>query len=88
MNEGNIKVDYEAMLQAALLRIVSTDDIVKEYYTLGSKLASYTDDINIAVSNVTRMDIADQVVLMKAGLIQAEVSRQLRQKYGFTKEGV
>ena len=81
------KVNYEKLLEAALNKMKSMLDNEREYFQCLYSVGSYSEDITLVTSHLMEMDMADQLALLRLGIIQGETCRKLKAKYGFEKEG-
>ena len=82
----NVKIDYEAMLQAALTKMKSVIDEQEQYFKYLYEMDQYTEDIALVSKNLMFMSLSDQLALLKAGIVQGRICQELQKKYKFEKE--
>ena len=80
---NNPKVDYEALLQAALNKMKNMLDDEFEYFECMKAVNDYTEVITLVSKNMMSMSVSDQLLLLKAVCYQGAICQKLQEKYKF-----
>lgn len=82
----NAKIDYEAMLEAALTKMKNMIDAEKQYFDVLARVNKCSDIIKLVSTHCMEMDISDQILLMRAVIQQGEICKALQAKYNFEED--
>ena len=85
-DNNNAKIDYEAMLEAALNKMKSILNDEFEYFKYMKAVNDYTEVITLVSKNMMSMSVSDQLSLLKAVCYQGAICEKLQEKYKFEKE--
>ena len=86
IERNGTKMDYEALFENALKKMKNYLDTEKEYFECLSRLGTYSNDIDIVSKHLMKMSMSDQLKVIKAVIIQGEISKILREKYRFEED--
>ena len=77
------EVDYEALLKESMQKMF---DIQREYFALMAYINDHAENAGLISNNLLKIDLADQVLYLRAVKNNLQIAEKLIQKYGIEKE--